>query len=85
VARELLQGITQVESVKAKLEETRDIVRSAWWAVSEILIRDNHSGLAAEVKQFAERMPPPMTEQERLVGTMVERSRPPRRREGPSR
>jgi predicted transcriptional regulator len=84
VGRDLSRGIRQVESGKTKLEETRDNLRRAWRKVSEILIRGNHPELAAEVKQFAERMPPPMTEQERLAGAMIERSQPPRVREGPS-
>jgi predicted RNA-binding protein YlqC (UPF0109 family) len=84
VACDLLDGRRQVETAKARLVETRNNVRRGWWTVSEILIRDNHPELAAKVKQFAERMPPPMTEQERLAGAIVERSRPPRAREGPS-
>lgn len=84
VVRDLSRGITQVESGKAKLVETRNNVRRAWWTVSEILIRDSHPELAAEVTRFAEQMPSPMTERERLTRTLVNDTRNPRVREGPS-
>jgi hypothetical protein len=75
VARDLYRGITQIESGKAKLVETRNNVRRAWWTVGEILTRDRQPGLAAEVRQFAEQMPPPKTEREWLAGKLVERIR----------
>jgi hypothetical protein len=84
VAPDLSRDITQVESGKAKVVETRNTVRRAWWTVSEILIRDNQPVLAAEVTRFAEQMPLPMTERERLTGTLIKGTRPPRVREGPS-
>jgi hypothetical protein len=84
VARDLSRGKPRVEPGKAKLVETRDNVRRAWWSVSEILIRDKLPDLAAQVRRFAEQMPPPLTERERLSGNLVERIRPPRAREGPS-
>lgn len=51
---------------------------------SDILIRDQQPDLAAQIRRFAEQMPPPMTDRERLAGELVERTRPPRTREGPS-
>jgi len=85
VARDLVRGNVRAEPGKAKLMETRDSVRRAWWAVSEILIRDKQPDLAAQVRRFAEQMPPPMTEREWLAGQLAERIRPPRAREEPSR
>jgi hypothetical protein len=84
VIRDLSRGITQVESGKAKLVETRNNVRRAWWTVSEILIRDKQAELAAEVRRFAEKMPPPLTEREWLLGRLHEDTPPQRAREGPS-
>jgi type IV secretory pathway VirD2 relaxase len=72
------------EAGKAKLMETRDNVRRAWWAVSEILIRDRQPDLAAQVRRFAEQMPPPMTDREWFIGKLAERIRTPREREGPN-
>jgi hypothetical protein len=85
VARDLSRGIRQIESGKAKLVETRNNVRRAWWTIGEILIRDKQPELAAEVRRFAEQMPPPMTEREWLAGNSVERLRWPRALEGPIR
>lgn len=84
VARDLSRGSGRVEPGKAKLMETRESVRRAWWAVSEILIQNKQPDLAAQVRRFAEQMPPPKTEREWLVGQLVERIRSPRAREGPS-
>ena len=71
VARDRSRGIAQVEPGKAKLLETRNIVRRAWWTISEILIRDKQPDLAAQVTRFAEQMPPPRTEREWLAGRLV--------------
>jgi hypothetical protein len=85
VAHILSRDISEVESGKAKLVETRNNVQCAWGTISEILIRDNCQELAAEVKRFAERMPPAVTEREWMAGAMIERNWPPRAREGPTR
>lgn len=70
-----------VEPGKAKLEETRDNVRRAWWVVSEILIQDNKPELAAQVRRFVDQMPPPMTEREGTRSELAKRMLP-RVREG---
>jgi hypothetical protein len=82
VARGLSQGGGRVEPVKARLVETRNMVRRGWWAVSEILMRDKQPELAAQVTRFAEQMRPPMTEREWLAAKLVERIRPARARLG---
>jgi hypothetical protein len=83
-ARDSSRGITQIESGKAKLVETRNNIRRAWWMLGEILIRDKQPDIAAEVRRFAEQMPPPLTEREHLTATLVDRTRPRRVLEGPS-
>lgn len=84
VAYALSKGDMPVEPGKAKLVETHNQVRRAWWAISEILVRNRQLDLAAQVRRFADQMPRPMTERERLAGELIERLRAPRVREGPT-
>lgn len=84
VARELARGGARPEPRKLKLKETRDEVQRGWAALSEILIRDHQPDLAAQVRRFAQQMPPAMTERERLASELVEHTRQLRTREGPS-
>ncbi len=84
VARELATGGLRSEKGKAKMLATRLVVRRAWQDVSDILVREGNSDLSAQVRKFAEGMPPPMTDQEWLA-TGVERSREPQTREIPRR
>lgn len=84
VARELARGgSVRAEPGKARLMGTRDQVRRGWWAVSEILMRDEQPELAAQARQFAQQMPPPTTEREWLAGKLT--GRDPRTREEPIR
>ena len=85
VVRDLSRGGVQIELGKRKLVETHEAVQRAWWTVSEILIRDHQPELAAQVRQFADQMPAPLTEREWLAGKLTERMRTPPTREGPSR
>jgi hypothetical protein len=85
VARELAKGGLRTEPGKVKLLETRNEARRAWRDVSDILIREGHSDLSAQVQKFMDGMPPPMIERERLAAELVERSREPRTRESPIR
>lgn len=84
VVRDLSRSTVSLELGKARLMETRDNVRRAWCTVSELLIRDRRPDLAAQVRRFADRMPPPMTEREWLAEKSAERTRFPRVRERPS-
>jgi hypothetical protein len=88
-ARAFVRGvppaIMHVDPGKATLLDTRENVQRAWRTASEILTREKQPGLAAEVRRFAEQMPPPTTERDQLARTLVERTRPPRVLEGPSR
>jgi MobA/VirD2-like, nuclease domain len=84
VAFGLARGGARTERGKSKLNETRAQVRRGWAALSDILIRDHHSDLAAHVRRFAEQMPPATTERERLACDLIKRIRHSRTREGPS-
>jgi hypothetical protein len=50
-------------------------VLRGWSAVSNILVADGQPELAAQVRRFAQRMPPPRTEKEQLAETLLERAR----------
>jgi len=61
--------------------------RLGWRAVSEILVAEGHPDLAAHVRDFAARMPPPRTDREAIADTLlkhVHQARA-REREGPTR
>jgi len=75
VARELFKGNRQVEPGKARLLNTRKDVERGWRAVSEILDRQGQPALAGQVRQFTDRMPPPITEREQLAAQVLDRTR----------
>ena len=57
-----------------------------WWAVSDILIAEGRSELAAQVRRFSEQMPPPQTELESMAGALRRQAREVRiRDESPAR
>jgi hypothetical protein len=70
VARELTKGKLQIEPGKASLMRTRNEVRRAWAAVGDILIQERQPELAANVRRFADQLPPPLTEKEQLAATL---------------
>ncbi len=82
-ARDLRQGSERVEPGKAKILKTRDSVLRAWSRVSEILIRDEQPGLAAQVRRFASQMPPAITEREYFTRRLREHTRTPTSPERP--
>ena len=84
-ARDVLRRDRPVQPGKAKLLETRDNVRRAWWAVSQILTRDKQPELATQIRRFVEQMPAPMTEREWWAARLAERTRDPRVRGGHTR
>jgi hypothetical protein len=65
--------------------ETRHEVRRAWQEIGDILVREGHSDLSAEVRKLAEGMRPPMTDREWMAAGIVERAREPRNRDSPTR
>jgi hypothetical protein len=75
VAAELLAGQIKVEPVKAKMLETRRAVERGWRAVSDILVNEGQTELAAQIRSFANQMPPPRTEKEQIGLELVARLR----------
>jgi hypothetical protein len=75
VARELKAGDLRVEPGKAKVARTHSNVRRAWLAVSDILVQEKQPELAAQVRRYAEQMPPPLTEKEWLATRLLEHTR----------
>ena len=84
VAQELAQGRLRIEPGKASLVNTRNEVRRAWLAVSDILIRERQPELAEHVRRFSGEMSLPLTEKEWLATRLAVRTRHPRVREGPT-
>src|SRR5437660_5313781 len=85
ITSELPKGNRRVEAGKAKLLETRKEVERGWWAVSEILIAEGQPELAARVRGFAARMPPPRTDREAIAEQLLKHVRRARTRDGPTR
>ncbi len=75
VARELKAGVLRVEPGKAKVARTYRDVRRAWLAVSDILTHEKQPALATLVKRYADQLPPPYTEKERLAARILEHAR----------
>jgi len=67
----LERGEFRVEDGKSKLRATRTEVERGWTAVSEILVAQGHSELAAEVSRFVRGMPRPRTEREELAADIA--------------
>jgi hypothetical protein len=81
MASEFMKGDLRVERGKSKLIETRREIERGWAATSDILLRQGRPDLAAQVRRFAERMPPPRTEREQLAHVPAERAREARTRD----
>jgi hypothetical protein len=75
VAGELLKGQLRVETGKTTIIQTRMKVERGWRVVRDRLVSDGQSALAAEVGRFADRMPPPRTDRERIAHDLLERVR----------
>jgi hypothetical protein len=84
VARQLLQGELRTEPGRGRLLATRADVKRGWLAVEEFLTTQGHTELASEVLRFAARMPPVVTERERIADELRGRTQEPRRRDGPA-
>ncbi len=63
VAAELFAGDIRVEPGRLRLVARKEVQRG-WRAVSEILLNQGQAELAAQVRRFADQMPPPRTEKE---------------------
>src|SRR3984885_3655052 len=75
VVRELFKGDRKFDPRKATLLNTRKEVERGWRAMSEILDRLGRPALAHQVRQFTNRMPPPITEREQIAAQVLDRSR----------
>lgn len=67
VARELATGGLTPDSGKRVLLETRKAVLDGWRGLAERLERDGNPQLASTVRRFADTMPQPLTEKERMA------------------
>ena len=81
VRDEMVNGALQVESGKAKLICSRQAIRRGWQAVSDELARQGHAEIAAQVKQYVEQMPRPLTEKEYIATRLLEHAHEPKARE----
>jgi hypothetical protein len=77
VAAELLKGDLCVEPGKATLIATRKEVERGWRATSDILVAQGQPELAAQVRRFADQMPPPRTDREWVARELRANVRPP--------
>jgi hypothetical protein len=68
-------AVAGAEPGNSKLVQTRSIIQRAWGSVIDTLMLDRQADLAAQVRKFVEEMPPPMTEQEWVVGKLAELAR----------
>ncbi len=75
VPRALAAGRVPLEPGKAKLMETRQAAQRAWNVVSDLLLQQGQTDLAAHARRFAARMPPPMTEREWIAARLLEHAR----------
>ena len=72
VAGELLKEKSLPESGKRKILETRRQVENGWRSVSDILVREGRTDLAAEVRRFADTMSPVRTNKEWVAAALLE-------------
>jgi hypothetical protein len=77
-AAELAKGDLRPEPGKQVLLQTRKEVERGWYALNEILNTGGQRGLAADVRQFVEKMPPPRTEKEQIAFALLHRVHQPR-------
>lgn len=75
VARELTGGGPRPEPGKRTLLETRRAVLDGWRGLAEVLERDGNRELAGAVRRFAQAMPPPWTEKEKVAHLLREHIR----------
>ena len=75
VESELLGGAIRVDPGKRTLVETRRQVVQGWLRASAALEHGGQHGVAEDVLQFLRGMPPPRTDQERIVGEIAQNVR----------
>ena len=72
-ARALTTGTLQADAGKAKMMLTRTAMENGWSAVSEILLAEGHTALAAQVQRFADRVPAAQTDLEWVAARLQRR------------
>jgi type IV secretory pathway VirD2 relaxase len=65
-ARELAAGGLKADPSQRALLETRRAVLDGWYGLADYLESGGNPQLAAAIRRFAETMPPPLTEKERI-------------------
>jgi len=72
VASELLKDGIRAEFGKQTLVQTRRDVMRGWRDTSEVLLAQGFPELAAQVKQFADQMPPSLTDREQVSAELLD-------------
>jgi Relaxase/Mobilisation nuclease domain len=80
VASELATGRLRPEHAKAQLASSRDTVQRAWLSIGNVLLTQGEPDLASHVLRFAEQLPLPMTERERIAAELIVQGRQPANR-----
>jgi len=75
VARELARGRLIPEAGKPGLVETRKEVVRGWIGLASRLEKEGQPGLAVQIRQFVERMPPALTDKEWMATELLRRHR----------
>ena len=75
VAAELLKGNVRTEPGKHNLVKTRRAVEDGWRLVANLLAKDGHQDLAADVQRFVDRMPPARTDKELVAQKLRQHAR----------
>jgi hypothetical protein len=71
VASDLQRGGLPAESGKTKLLETRAVVTDGWRTVADALVAQGNWKLAEQIRKFISRMPPPLTDNERMARAVI--------------
>lgn len=85
VVRELAAGDLILNSDRQTLTTTRRAVLEGWRGLADVLERERHHTLAANVRRFINEMPQPRTERERLAEALIGHARNARIFDAPTR
>jgi hypothetical protein len=75
VARELTHGALAPEPGDDRMRATRAEVVRGWHAVAERLEGEGERDLAIRIRQFLDRMPPPITDKQKIARVLQPRVR----------
>jgi hypothetical protein len=78
VDRDLATGGLTRDPGKSVLLKTRQVVLDGWRGLADVLERDGNPQLAGAVRRFAQALPPPLTEKERMACQLGSHLRIPR-------